>query len=327
MSVLARYKDKYSVIIDFTVFLHPKFQLFLNELRALYAKDKKLVFVDTRIITELAKRDETKALKLILDCKEQKELIKLVVPENLVKKPCIIHQKEDIARKLLNQGIAILRLDDEGRLYEFEYSKKPAAQSSPPSGPVFKANASFSPDTKAAFHSSSFKEPQLGDTLYTQSKQAIKLVPAKNGKALGAGGEACVYETNTPYIAKIYKKEKLSKRSFEKLKLMVAKKASFQSQAWLCWPVELLFDKKGEFVGYLMPRARGANLGESTRSKKRIEQYYPRWKKSDFVYLARNILYCVDFLHSHNIIIGDLNRENIMVKSQDELYFVDTDSY
>ena len=44
--------------------------------------------------------------------------------------------------------------------------------------------------------------------------------PIKLGAEIAAGGEGIIYTTNTPYVAKIYKKENNTKRKYEKIKLV-----------------------------------------------------------------------------------------------------------
>lgn len=54
-----------------------------------------------------------------------------------------------------------------------------------------------------------FEIPTEGDSVYTP-KGLIRLE-----KEVGAGGEATVYLTNTPYVAKIYKKENITERKYK----------------------------------------------------------------------------------------------------------------
>ena len=142
---------------------------------------------------------------------------------------------------------------------------------------------------------------------------------------LGAGGEAVIYLTNTPYIAKIYNKDKNTKRKYEKLKLMLSKKIDCPG---ICYPVANLYNSKGEFVGFLMPKAKGKELQKGIFLVKQLFlKNFPDWKKRDTVELCITILEKIKYLHDRNIIMGDINPANILVVSPKEVYFVDTDSY
>ena len=149
--------------------------------------------------------------------------------------------------------------------------------------------------------------------------QKLKLV-----KELGVGGEGTIYETNTQYVAKIYKPEKITKRKFAKLRLMISKKIDVQG---ICYPISIIYNMNNEFVGYLMPRASGRELGKSIFIKPLFIKYFPDWKKKDTVRLCMTILKKIKYLNDRNIILGDINSANILVVSPNEVYFVDTDSY
>lgn len=161
--------------------------------------------------------------------------------------------------------------------------------------------------------------PVEGSSVLT-SKGAITLE-----KEIGAGGEATVYTTNTPYVAKIYKKDNITARKFEKIKLMLSKNIYCEG---ICYPVEIIYNSKNEFVGYLMPKAKGQELQKSVFGPKPLFfKKFPNWKKRDTVELCVTILEKIKYLHDRNIIMGDINPANILVVSPKEVYFVDTDSY
>lgn len=144
------------------------------------------------------------------------------------------------------------------------------------------------------------------------------------GKQIAYGGEGTVYETNTQYVAKIYHDGKLTHRKYEKLKRLVEKQLSCEG---ICFPVSGLYNQNQEFVGYLMPKAKGKELQRSIFIKPLFLKQFPNWKKKDLVKLCITILEKMQYLHERNIIMGDINAGNILVQSPDKVYFVDTDSY
>lgn len=148
--------------------------------------------------------------------------------------------------------------------------------------------------------------------------------PIKLGAEIAAGGEGIIYTTNTPYVAKIYKKENNTKRKYEKIKLMLSKKIKCEG---ICYPVEVLYNYNKEFVGYMMPKAKGKELQKSIFIKPLFLKNFPTWKKRDTVELCITILKKIKYLHDRNIVMGDINPANILVVSPKEVYFVDTDSY
>ena len=160
--------------------------------------------------------------------------------------------------------------------------------------------------------------PGENDLVYANNG-AIRLV-----RKIAAGGEGTIYETDTPYVAKIYHNGKLTERSREKLRKLLDKQLKCEG---ICFPVAGLYNRNKEFVGYLMPKAKGKELQRSIFIKPLFLQCFPGWKKKDLVALCITILNKIQYLHDQNIIMGDINAGNILVVSTDEVYFVDTDSY
>ena len=161
--------------------------------------------------------------------------------------------------------------------------------------------------------------PKSGDIVSMPNGTKVSLL-----NEIGKGGEGAVYETNTPYIAKIYFPHKITHRIAEKIKLMISRKVVFEG---ICFPVEILLNAHNEFVGYLMPKAKGYQLQKTMFSKPLLQKYFPNFKKRDMIEICITILKKIEFLHSINVILGDINPNNILVVSPSEIYFVDTDSY
>ncbi len=161
--------------------------------------------------------------------------------------------------------------------------------------------------------------PQEGDKVYTEGNVELKIM-----KEIGHGGEGHVYFTNSPFLAKIYKPENITNRIKGKIERMLQKRIECDG---ICYPVSALYNKQKEFVGYLMPLAKGKELQRCVFMPKLLSQNFPGWKKRDLVELTLTILDKIKYLHDRNIIIGDINPNNILVVSQKEVYIVDTDSF
>lgn len=161
--------------------------------------------------------------------------------------------------------------------------------------------------------------PIEGECVYSEDGREIQLI-----KAVASGGEGSIYTTNTSYVAKVYKSDKLDKRKYEKIKLMLSQAIQCEG---ICYPIACLYNKNKQFIGYLMPIARGKELQKSLFIKPLLLKNFPDWKKRDTVELCVTILEKIKYLHDRNIIIGDINPANILVVSPKEVYFVDTDSY
>lgn len=160
--------------------------------------------------------------------------------------------------------------------------------------------------------------PKEGDFVKTSSRRISLL------KRLGGGGEADVFKTDSGLIAKIYKPDVITKRKHEKIKLMITKSLSYPG---ICYPKDIIYNRYGEFVGYLMPEAKDVELARSVFLPKLLQKKFPNWTRRDLVQLCVTILGQIQYLHDRNIILGDINPSNIMVVSPKEVYLVDTDSF
>ena len=167
--------------------------------------------------------------------------------------------------------------------------------------------------------------PDEFDVVYAMNPKTEQFAELELGELIASGGEGSVYETNTKFVAKIYKEDKVTTRRKEKVMLMAKKELEYGG---ISFPVIPLFNSHSEFVGYLMKKA----VGEELRTNifcpiPKFKVKHPDWKREDLVQLCITILKKIEYLHSKNIIMGDINPGNILVKSPTEVFFVDTDSY
>ena len=156
-----------------------------------------------------------------------------------------------------------------------------------------------------------FRSPEAG-------AESIRLT-----ELLGTGGEGSIYRTDTPDVAKIFKPECCTAYRLEKIQRMIDAKLSYPG---ICFPKAILYNERGEFVGYLMDEAKGKPLQHSI-FRKRYLVNLPEWKKTDQVQCAITILYKIKYLHDHNILAGDINPQNFLMESALSVYMVDTDSF
>jgi hypothetical protein len=163
--------------------------------------------------------------------------------------------------------------------------------------------------------------PILGHTVCSNQFGPVKLVsPLGN-----PGMEGAVYETNTEYVAKILNSKSLTLWKKAKIEALINKK---MDKVGICFPTDVLTNSSGEFVGYLMSRAKGRTLDTSIFSTPaRFEKRCPNWDKRKSIKLAQTILDMFLYLHTNKILFGDINGFNIMMESENEAYFIDTDSF
>lgn len=159
------------------------------------------------------------------------------------------------------------------------------------------------------------------------------------GQQLAAGGEGIVYEISgdSTHVAKIYKPNRFTSETERstmerKLKAMLAMNipAIVDGLLRLAWPQDILYEN-GKIVGFIMPRINTKykifdiyRTGKNSVREREYSNY--TWKYS--VQFAYNMAWVVNYLHSHNIVIGDLNQNNIAVELHTgAVILIDCDSF
>lgn len=153
-------------------------------------------------------------------------------------------------------------------------------------------------------------------------------------KELARGGEGVVYETNTKYIAKIYKLEERSKDTlkipkyvFNKLQKFENVKLDSKLSAFIFLPLIRIYNEQNECVGFLMNKANAKPVQYLLGSSKEREKHYPNCEYKNLVKMCINYLKLTIELHKKDIIIGDVNMNNVLFDTQDNVYLIDCDSF
>lgn len=160
---------------------------------------------------------------------------------------------------------------------------------------------------------------QKGEMLHTDDKQAVIL-----GEIVGSGGEGSIFDIGNNQVAKIYAHHRLTRRRFEKIKLMIANPIRCEG---ICWPLHMLYNARDEFVGYTMARANGHVLDPNLFNRTLLEEKFSGWTRRETIDLCITILEKISYLHQRNVLLGDINAKNILIVSPQKVFFVDTDSY
>ena len=145
------------------------------------------------------------------------------------------------------------------------------------------------------------------------------------------GAEGTVYQTNYgDYVVKIYHQKANTVERREKLNKMLEYSIN---KEFICWPEDILLTSAdGEFIGFVMKQVKNPiSLYEKIEE---LDLLSKDVKSRDNVSRLFLMDYCKRIaeqffeLHRHDILVGDVNESNILIsKNDDEIYFVDTDSY
>lgn len=360
---LKKYVEKYKIFVDTCSLLEPQAEIFWENIVPLLQTYQKHVIVPQKCIEELEKHkadltnlNRSKASQRSLENIKRLVAAKYVqirgeasdnFPDNVfltvftqfrVKESLLlITQDNDLAQDVLKLNetksvrgnpVAVQKINKYGFLSAFNMNNKnnKPGEETPDSHSVHNGSRDINPfrscNTVTSLDDAELPVshiPVEGELILTPQGEEVQL-----RKALASGGEGTIYETNTNYVAKIYRNHNNTRRKQEKIKLMLSKPLQCEG---VCYPVAPLYNLSNEFVGFLMPQAKGKELQKSIFIKQLLVKNFPDWKKRDTVELCITILEKIIYLHDRNIIIGDINPSNILVVSPKEVYFVDTDSY
>jgi serine/threonine protein kinase len=151
------------------------------------------------------------------------------------------------------------------------------------------------------------------------------------GPELARGGEAAIHPVQgQPHlVAKIYFTPVAGYN--QKLAYMVAHPPTDPSRGSghtsIAWPVSLLFDDSGQFVGYLMPYVQQTTklltvFNPTLRAKK-----LPSFNRRYLHRAARNLAVAIRAIHQEGYVVGDINESNILVADTALITIIDTDSF
>lgn len=163
--------------------------------------------------------------------------------------------------------------------------------------------------------------PHSGEKVYTSNKELVIL-----GDEFISNSQSITYQTNIEGIqAKIYQPQWLNISYFEdKIKRMLEIQIKCKG---ICWPIDLLYDINGEFIGMLVPKAEGYQLKQELLSQQGLSNCFPDWNRKDLTHLTKIILDKIVYLQDRNILFGLINPGAIFVKDSDHVYFTEMDTY
>ncbi|WP_456279015.1 protein kinase domain-containing protein [Bacillus sp. AK128] len=256
----------------------------------------------------------------------------------------LITQDRGLAHDILNlnnqhavQGkrIYAFRINESGNIEEWNLdrissrSQQPSAPSRPTktkehrSDPPPKPHEKFILGTKVITQKetpmSVSKVPEKNETVYSKLYGSLRLK-----EEIGSGGEGKIFLASNGMVCKVYKEDRITHERYYKLKRMLEVPINKKG---ICWPKDILTNSSNEFVGYIMETAEGKPMQTSIFLRPVLNKNFPTWTRKDLVQLAITIINKIIYLHERNIVIGDINPMNILIKNEKEVYFVDTDSY
>ncbi len=163
--------------------------------------------------------------------------------------------------------------------------------------------------------------------LYTSDGRIVYL-----GNIIGSGGEGIVFKAhNIPgKVVKVFKPDADLDYMERKIEAIISNHVPSKLENVLIStiPEELLYDEDDKFAGYLMPWiSTKFKLYDVIRSSPARNKYFPELNYKGLIIIAYNLAEAVNYMHEHNVVIGDLNYNNIVINTDGTVCLIDTDSY
>ena len=163
-----------------------------------------------------------------------------------------------------------------------------------------------------------------------------KPLPLPESARIGGGGEGAVYAvpvSGKKIAVKIFNPQKLSAdRDFLHQKLARMVKIGNQQNGALikypmvAWPQLVCYNNKGEFVGYGMRYAKGVTLSRLAHPMLH-KDHFPGMDRVNVAEMLIRLWQSAQFLHDHNIYIGDVNTNNVLCTGNYGVCWIDVDSF
>ena len=153
--------------------------------------------------------------------------------------------------------------------------------------------------------------------------------PRELGNEVARGGEGRIYklknQSSIRLLVKIYHDRKKAEKLEPKIEQMVKVSKNIERD-WIAWPLVMVYDRIGSFIGYVMKEKPGKILN-NVMSPQIRNNNFQKWDRRKAVKTALELCNNLSFLHQNGIVIGDLNPRNILVNQKGAVALIDCDSY
>ena len=161
----------------------------------------------------------------------------------------------------------------------------------------------------------------------TMQEVIVGSEPVSVGKLIGKGGEGQVFALNerSGAAVKIYDARLRVKRK-DKVHAMVH--GGFAAQTDLvAYPREIVSDRRGNFLGFLMQLVSGYRPVHELYSPKSRQRHFPKVNYRFIIRAAVNVARAVGKVHQTGCVIGDLNHSGVLVAEDARVALIDADSF
>jgi DNA-binding helix-hairpin-helix protein with protein kinase domain len=147
------------------------------------------------------------------------------------------------------------------------------------------------------------------------------------GELIGKGGEGEVFTVNgrIDHAVKIYNTGLRAKRE-DKVRAMVRGGLAAKTNL-VAYPIEIVFNRRGNFLGFLMRLLSGFRPVHEVYSPKSRKRYFTKADYRFVIRAALNSARAVGKVHQTGCVIGDLNHSGVLVSQDATVALIDADSF
>ena len=147
-------------------------------------------------------------------------------------------------------------------------------------------------------------------------------------KRIGGGGEGDVYQiSGSNQLMKLYKSGHgyNDHTTYQKLLEMTNHELNHRG---ICFPIDIVYDRDNKFAGYTMDAAKGKSLKLTVMGEEKATRTFKgNFNKVDQIDICMQLLDMIDYIHGHDMLVGDISSNNILVDIDKNVYLIDTDSF
>jgi DNA-binding helix-hairpin-helix protein with protein kinase domain len=144
---------------------------------------------------------------------------------------------------------------------------------------------------------------------------------------LGEGGEGKTFSiaSDSALAVKIYHHGLAPERK-DKITTMVSARLS-ESAKYISYPIDTIFDEKGQFSGFTMARMIGRKPAHQLYSPAGRKNVFPRATYPMLVHAAKNLSAAINIVHKTGCVVGDINHSGVLVSDDARIFLIDSDSF
>ena len=95
----------------------------------------------------------------------------------------------------------------------------------------------------------------------------------------------------------------------------------------VCFPSKKVYDETGTLVGFSIPKPAGGRSFKDLMKPDNLNAWKPNWSRLELTKLAISLMKIIKELRENDILLGDINPRNIIIKNENEVFLIGTEFF